>query len=96
MVVTMVEAQVAEEQQETLLGEYRGLGDLPPFILETFLLRDTDSDLWRITTVWESAEALAEYVESVETPEALRIFRAAGAEPSLTVFEVAHRLTHSS
>ena len=92
MVVTMLEATVAEEQQQVLLDEYGGAaGDLPPYILETFLLHADGSEMWRIVTVWASRDDLEAYRASVETPEGVRIFRAAGAEPTLTVFEVATR-----
>lgn len=90
MVVTMLEAQVAEDQVAVLRDEYGGAGSdaLPPFILESFLLHESESDIWRIVTVWTSGDALTEYRASVETPEGVRVFRAAGAEPTLKIFEV--------
>jgi heme-degrading monooxygenase HmoA len=94
MVVTMLEAHVPPDRQGDLLREYEGVGDgLPPFILESFLLRAPDADLWRIVTVWRSREELEGYRASVETPEGVRIFRAAGAEPTLTIFDVAYHVT---
>ena len=96
MVVTMLEARVEEDQAEVLVGQFRAAGDsLPPFIIESSLLHDADSDVWRVVTVWASQEALDGYRASVETPEGVRMFRAAGAEPSLTVFDVEARLDHS-
>ena len=90
MVVTMLEARVPHEQAAVLIDEYGGSTDaLPPFILETFLLHAAGSDLWRIVTVWESQDALDEYRASVETPEGVRMFRAAGSDPTLTIFDVA-------
>ena len=70
-------------------------GSLPPFILESFLLHNADNDMWRIVTVWESQDALEGYRASVETPEGVRMFRAAGAEPALTVFDVKAHVDHS-
>ncbi len=96
MVVTMLEARVEEDQADLLVGQFRGAGgSLPSFIIESSLLHDADSDVWRIVTVWASQEALDGYRASVETPEGVRMFRAAGAEPSLTVFYVEARLDHS-
>ena len=90
MVVTMLEARVAEEQVAGLIEVFGGAGDaLPPFIVESFLIQAAGSDLWRIVTVWASQDDLDEYRASVETPEGVRMFRSAGAEPTLTVFDVA-------
>ena len=91
MVVTMLEARLPDDQGAVLIDEYGAAtaGDaLPPVIVETFLLHAAGSDLWRIVTVWASQDALDQYRESVETPEGVRMFRAAGAEPSLTIFDV--------
>jgi hypothetical protein len=94
MVVTMLEARVPPEKAGDLLREYGGVdGGLPPFIIESFLLRETDSELWRIVTVWRSREELDDYRASVETPEGVRIFRAVGSEPTLAIFDVAARAT---
>lgn len=94
MIVTMLEARVAENRAPVLVDEYKkSSGELPSFIHETFLLHTAGSGLWRIVTVWESREALDRYRKTVDPPEGVRMFRAAGVEPSLTVFEVvAHAL----
>jgi len=89
VIITMVDAGVAPENVEALLqawGRETG-GALPRGLKESYLLRAGDA--WRITTVWESREALEEMRRTTQTPGALLIFRAAGAEPTLTVFEVA-------
>jgi heme-degrading monooxygenase HmoA len=92
MVVTMLEGRVPDDRVPVLTDEYGDAGDdLPPFIDETFLLHADDSDLWRIVTVWKSREALEEYRASVETPRGVLVFRAAGVEPTLTIFDVAVR-----
>jgi hypothetical protein len=90
MVVTMVEARVASDREADLIEAYGGTteGELPPQMVETFLLRAGEDDLWRIATVWRSREDLEAYRASVETPGAILMFRAAGAEPEVTVFDV--------
>ncbi len=96
MVVTMLEARVEEDQADVLVGQFRAAGaSLPSFIIESSLLHDAERDVWRMVTVWVSQEALDGYRASVETPEGVRMFRAAGAEPSLTVFDVEARIDHS-
>jgi len=90
MLVTMLEAQVPDDQAAVLINEYGAAVDaLPPVIVETFLLHAAGSDLWRIVTVWASRDALDEYRRSVDTPAGVLMFRAAGAEPSLAIFDVA-------
>lgn len=90
MVVTMLEARVGEGQASRLVDSFTaGSEALPPVILESFLLREVDSDLWRIVTVWESQEALDGYRASVDTPKGVLMFRSAGAEPALMMFEAA-------
>jgi quinol monooxygenase YgiN len=90
MVVTMVEGQVDPDREEALLATFSGTTDtLPSAMVESFLLRAEDANTWRIVSVWRSREELDSYRASVETPGAFMIFRAAGVEPTLTVFEVA-------
>lgn len=95
MVVTMLEAAVDSENAQHLMQAFGGAtAELPPFIVETFLLHAVDSDVWRVVTVWRSSEDLDAYRASVETPEGVRMFRAAGAEPALTIFDVTSRAEH--
>jgi quinol monooxygenase YgiN len=95
MVVTMVEGRVERDRMNDLVTAFsQGSGNLPPAIVESFLLRAEDSDTWRIISVWRSREELDAYRASVETPGAFAIFRAAGVEPTLTIFEVAEYATH--
>lgn len=96
MVVTMLEAEVPEEDAKGLAASFKAGGEsLPPVIRETFLLHESGGELWRIVTVWESKEALDGYRASFETPGGVLMFRSAGAEPTLTVFEVAARADHA-
>ena len=94
MVVTMLEAEVSEDQAELLVEAFRGAGDsLPPFILESFLLNVRGSDLWKVVTVWASQDALDQYRSRVETPEGVAMFQAAGAEPTLSIHDVGAHAT---
>ncbi len=91
-VMTVLEAQVAEEKWATLEQVYaqETAGGLEPGLVQTFLLHGArERLLWRIATVWSSREALDQMRQSGETPRGVLIFRAAGAEPALTIFEVA-------
>lgn len=98
MVVTMVEARVPADRERDLIGAYEEATEeaLPAEIAETFLLRASDGDTWRIATVWRSREALDAYRASVETPQAITMFRAAGAEPTLAIFDVVRRAPAAS
>jgi hypothetical protein len=94
MVVTMLEARVPPEREADLLREYGAVGgSLPPFIVESFLLHEPGSDVWRIVTVWRSRGELNDYRASVDTPEGVRVFRAVGSEPTLTINDVASHAT---
>lgn len=96
MIVTMLEATVDPERSSQLVDAFEEAGDfLPAAIVESFLLRQSDSDVWRIVTVWESGESLHEYRRSVDTPGGVLMFRSAGAEPGLTIFEAVARVSHA-
>lgn len=90
MVVTILEAHVDEERSSALQAAYReGIAQLPPQMVQTFLVQgDSDKTHWRIISVWKSRAALEEMRNSGETPGGVLMFRAAGAEPSLTVLDV--------
>ncbi|NJC96104.1 MAG: hypothetical protein FIB03_07175 [Anaerolineae bacterium] len=90
MVVTILEAHVDSGQSSRLLTAYQGgITNLPPQMIETFLMQSTsDKTLWRIISVWKSREALDEMRNSGETPAGILMFRAAGAEPELSIFDV--------
>lgn len=95
MIVTTLHADVAPDRQGTLVDSFeRASETLPDAIDQSLLLHETGSDLWKIVTVWTTREALTSYRDSVETPEGVAMFRSAGAEPSLTVFEVAAHAAH--
>ena len=95
MVMTILEAHVTPENSAALEQAYAaGTEHLPPQLLQTFLVHSTpDSTLWRIVGLWDSREALEEMRRSTETPAGVLMFRAAGVEPTLAVFDVADHAT---
>lgn len=96
MVITVLEAHVAQDQWETLKRIFQeGASHLPSQMNETFLIQSTaDPTLWQGVSCWKSREALEEYRRSVETPGGVLFFRAVGADPKLTIYEVAAHMTH--
>ena len=90
MVITILEAHVAPDNAARLEAAYHhGIAQLDAGITETFLVRGaSDATLWRIVTVWESRAALEAMRQSGEPPRGVVMFRAAEAEPVLSVFEV--------
>lgn len=64
----------------------KSVDELPESILGTMLVRESDSNRWRIVTQWRSMVDLQDYLASVETPGAKAAFQAAGVEPSVTVW----------
>ena len=95
MVVTVLEAHVAPERVPELQAAFAQAaeGPFPPGLLRSSLLRDSsDPTRWRIETVWQSHDALAE-MRAAGKPRGVRIFEAAGAAPSLSVFDAISDLT---
>ena len=90
MVMTILEAHVAAENWGAFQTDYNNrITKLPPQMVQTFLLQGTsDQTLWQIISVWKSREALEEMRNSGETPEGVVMFRAVGAEPKLSIFNV--------
>jgi hypothetical protein len=90
MVITVLEAHIESENASLLRDAYTAvLEHLPPQMVRTFLLQGTvDRTIWQIVSVWKSAEALEEMRSSGPTPAGILMFRAAGAEPRLTIFTV--------
>lgn len=95
MVLTILEAYVDSEKWAALEQAYQASANaLPPPITQTFLMQSSaDPTLWQICSLWRSREALEEYRRSVDTPGGVLIFRAAGAEPTLSVFDVRAHLS---
>jgi len=95
MVITMVEGRVPLDAQEALEEAYRAQIDdgLPSGLIQTYLLRDAETDLWRIVSVWRSREDLEKMRATSEGPAAPHIFKAAGVQPTVKIFEVVHAAT---
>ena len=89
-VMTILEGWVTQSNWSTLKQGYRLAAQAHDAgLVQSFLVQGArELELWRILTVWESREALDAMRGSVETPRGVLIFRAAGAEPSLSIFEV--------
>ena len=97
-VMTVLEAHVAEPNWPKLTDAYsEKTRQLPPGLVQTFLVQDrSDSTVWRIITVWESQQALDQMRRTSETPGGVLIFRAAGAEPQLSAYEVERQATSAA
>ena len=91
MLMTIVEAQVAQEQWATLRQAFtQAQGQRPAAIRAGFLVQDSaDPTRWRIVSIWDSRASFDAYRQSVETPGAVAMFRAAGAEPTVNIFDIA-------
>ena len=90
MVMTVLEARVDPARAPDLERAFReAAAELPSGIVRTSLVRDArDPSLFRIVTFWASREALQAMRASGETPKGVLMFRAAGAEPQLSVSDV--------
>ena len=90
-IVTILEASVSEEKWGNLRNAYRAVkAKRPaPMPLQSFLVQMKENpSLWRIITVWESMEILQKMKNSGGIPAGVLIFRHAGGEPTLSIFEV--------
>ena len=90
MVLTILEATVEPERVVDLETAFRNAAaQVPPgFIRSHLMSAAADPTRWRIETLWSSREALAA-MRQTGTPAGVLMFRAAGAEPSLTIYSVA-------
>lgn len=91
MVLTILEATVEPDRAGDLLAAYAAAAraSLPPGLVRSELIRDiADAHRWRIQTWWESNEALQAMRAAAVTPAGVLMFRAAGAEPTFSRFEV--------
>lgn len=90
MVLTILEASIPPGKEAALHAAYQAAAAqaLPAGLVRTELLRDLqDASRWRIQTWWENRGVL-ETMRKAGTPAGVLMFRAAGAEPSLSIFEV--------
>jgi heme-degrading monooxygenase HmoA len=95
MVMTVLEARVTSDKWTALEQAYQAATrQLDTGISQTFLVHSSaDSTLWQIITVWRSRQVLEAMRQSIETPRGVLIFRAAGAESTLSVFDVVAHTT---
>lgn len=90
MVITSLDGRVDPDKWQILEQAYRdAIRELDDGIVETFLLHNSrEPNAWQIVTVWESRAVLDAMRASKQTPRGVLIFRAAGAEPALTILDV--------
>lgn len=89
MVMTVLEGIVAEDKRAQLIEIFqKALQHVPPEILSTYLVHDTKNpELFRIMSIWKSKEDLAA-MRQKGTPEGVLMFRAVGAEPTLSLYDI--------
>ena len=90
LVVTELEANVAPDRADELQRAYADAarGPFPSGLVSSRLLRGTaDATRWRIQTVWQSLDHLTA-MRAAGKPRGVQMFEAAGAPPSLSIFEV--------
>ena len=90
MVLTILEATLAAERVTDLQAAFRAAAaHVPPGLVRSHLLSSSaEPTRWRIETLWTSREALAA-MRHAGTPAGVLMFRAAGAEPVLSIYDVA-------
>jgi len=88
-VVTVVSAVVDPLREADLTAAYEAVigEDFLDGLLASALMRGS-GDAWQIVTVWRDRAALEAMRASGEPPAAPRVFRQAGADPALAIFEV--------
>jgi hypothetical protein len=94
MMMTTLEAHVDPVKRELLLKAFKEqlsgkLAGASEAVLTQSL---TDPTLWRLNGYWSSREVFETYRRSVPVPAGFLVFRAAGAEPTLTMSEVIDRV----
>jgi quinol monooxygenase YgiN len=90
MVLTILEAHLPPGQEEALRSAYQeaSAGRLPAGLVHSELLCDArDNTRWRIQTWWSSRAAL-DAMRNTGTPAGVLMFRAAKAEPTVSIFDI--------
>ena len=90
MIMTVLQANIEPENWLTLQDAYKaGTRHLPEQMIESYLVQSNeDPTLWRGIAIWRSRAEFEEYRHTVDTPGGIWMFRVAGAEPILTIFDV--------
>jgi quinol monooxygenase YgiN len=91
--MTSLEAHVEPDKQELLKQALKQqVANKLPGLIEAVLTRNAeDPNLWRLMGFWESREVFESYRRSVDVVAGFQIFRAAGAEPTFSMFDVVQR-----
>jgi hypothetical protein len=89
MMLTILEATVAPERVVDLQTAFHNAAtQVPAGLIRSHLVSSAaDPSLWRIETLWTSRDALIA-MRQAGTPAGVLMFRAAGAEPALSLFDV--------
>jgi len=89
MVLTILEAVVAPGRVAELQAAFRNAAtETPPGLIRSHLIAAADEPTrYRIETLWSSREALLA-MRQAGTPAGVLMFRAAGAEPTLSIYNV--------
>jgi len=89
MVITILEATVQPDRAADLQAAFRSAAaDIPSGLVRSLLICSAaDATRWRIETLWTSRDALAA-MRQAGTPAGVLMFRAAGAEPTLSLYDV--------
>ncbi len=90
-IMTVVEGKVLPSKLEEFQSAYAAVRNdpKPPGWVRSMLLHDTtELGLFRISTLWESREALDRMRGSTKVPVAVALFRTVGIEPAVRIFAV--------
>ena len=95
-VITILTARVSEDQWQTLKAAYQRIvaEKMPIKPVRSFLVQNKKEPTgWQIITEWQDMETLNKMRESGGVPAGVRIFKEAGADPALSIFEIEEELT---
>ena len=86
MVMSILEGELPADKALKLEANFAdGVKELEPGIVQTFFIKNAGK--CKIITIWESREALV-VMKSKGTPKGVLMFKYAGVEPSLLVYDV--------
>jgi hypothetical protein len=88
-VITVISASIDSGREDDLRAAYEAVihEKLPEGLLATALLRG-DNNAWQIASLWRDHAALDAMRTASGAPAAPRVFREAGAEPTVALFDV--------
>ncbi len=97
MMMVILEAHISPDKWGQFEGAYKAsVQALDPGIVETRLIHSAiDPTYWRILTVWRNREALEKVRERSSTLPGVLLFREAGTEPRLAVYQVVAQATEA-